>query len=66
MDLNQLILDASSRIKPFIRKTTFPIRRFFKIIRWRVYLNLRTKKLLVHLRQEALNKILTIKDAEKD
>ena len=67
MDLNQLILDASSRIKPFIRKTNFcRSETFSKLLDGEVYFKLENQQFTGSFKARgALNKILTINDAEK-
>ena len=67
MDLNQLILDASLRIKPFIRKTNFcHSETFSKLLDGEVYFKLENQQFTGSFKARgALNKIITINDAEK-
>ena len=67
MDLNQLILDASSRIKPFIRKTNFcHSETFSKLLDGEVHFKLENQQFTGSFKvRGALNKILTIDDEEK-
>ena len=67
MDLNQLILDASSRIKPFIRKTTFSYSEVFsKLLDGEVYFKLENQQFTGSFKARgALNKILTLNESGK-
>ena len=67
MDINQLILDASSRIKPFIRKTTFSYSEdFSKLIDGEVYFKLENQQFTGSFKARgALNKILTLNESGK-
>ena len=67
MDINQLILDASSRIKPFIRKTTFSYSEVFsKLIDGEVYFKLENQQFTGSFKARgALNKILTLNESGK-
>tara|TARA_Y100000768_G_scaffold67902_1_gene47560 strand:- start:814 stop:1770 length:957 start_codon:yes stop_codon:yes gene_type:complete len=67
MDLNQLILDASSRIKPFIRKTTFSFSEVFsKLLDGEVYFKLENQQFTGSFKARgALNKILTLNESGK-
>ena len=67
MDINQLILDASSRIKPFIRKTTFSYSEVFsKLIDGEVYFKLENQQFTGSFKARgALNKILTLNESDK-
>ena len=67
MDINQLILDASSRIKPFIRKTTFSYSEFFsKLIDGEVYFKLENQQFTGSFKARgALNKIFTLNESGK-
>ena len=67
MDINQLILDASSRIKPFIRKTTFSNSEVFsKLIDGEVYFKLENQQFTGSFKARgALNKILTLNESGK-
>ena len=67
MDINQLILDASSRIKPFIRKTIFSYSEVFsKLIDGEVYFKLENQQFTGSFKARgALNKILTLNESGK-
>ena len=67
MDINQLILDACSRIKPFIRKTTFSYSEVFsKLIDGEVYFKLENQQFTGSFKARgALNKILTLNESGK-
>ena len=67
MDINQLILDASSRIKPFIRKTNFSYSEVFsKLIDGEVYFKLENQQFTGSFKARgALNKILTLNESGK-
>ena len=67
MDINQLILDATSRIKPFIRKTTFSYSEVFsKLIDGEVYFKLENQQFTGSFKARgALNKILTLNESGK-
>ena len=67
MDINQLILDATSRIKPFIRKTTFSYSEVFsKLIDGEVYFKLENQQFTGSFKvRGALNKILTLNESGK-
>ena len=67
MDINQLILDASSRIKPFIRKTTFSYSEVFsKLIDGEVYFKLENQQFTGSFKARgALNKILALNELGK-
>ena len=68
MDINQLILDASSRIKPFIRKTIFSYSEVFsKLIDGEVYFKLENQQFTGSFKARgALNKILTLNESGKN
>ena len=67
MDINQLILGASSRIKPFIRKTIFSYSEVFsKLIDGEVYFKLENQQFTGSFKARgALNKILTLNESGK-
>ena len=67
MDINQLILDASSRIKPFIKKTTFSYSEVFsKLLDGEVYFKLENQQFTGSFKARgALNKILTLNESGK-
>ena len=67
MDINQLILDASSRINPFIRRTTFSYSEFFsKLIDGEVYFKLENQQFTGSFKARgALNKIFTLNESGK-
>ena len=67
MDINQLILDASSRIKPFIRRTTFSYSESFsKLIDGEVYFKLENQQFTGSFKARgALNKILELNESGK-
>ena len=67
MDINQLISDASSRIKPFIRKTTFSnSEAFSKLVDGEVYFKLENQQFTGSFKARgALNKILTLNESGK-
>ena len=67
MDINQLILDASSRINPFIRKTIFSYSEVFsKLIDGEVYFKLENQQFTGSFKARgALNKILTLNESGK-
>jgi threonine dehydratase len=67
MDINQLILGASSRIKPFIRKTTLSYSETFsKLVDGEVYFKLENQQFTGSFKARgALNKILTLNESGK-
>tara|TARA_B100000886_G_scaffold244371_1_gene171707 strand:+ start:224 stop:1180 length:957 start_codon:yes stop_codon:yes gene_type:complete len=67
MDIVQLILDASSRIKPFIRRTTFSYSEVFsKLIDGEVYFKLENQQFTGSFKARgALNKILALNESGK-
>ena len=67
MDIVQLILDASLRIKPFIRRTTFSYSEVFsKLIDGEVYFKLENQQFTGSFKARgALNKILALNESGK-
>ena len=67
MDINQLILDASSRIKPFVRRTPFSYSEVFsKLIDGEVYFKLENQQFTGSFKARgALNKILKLNESGK-
>ena len=67
MDINQLILDASSRINPFIRRTALSYSEFFsKLIDGEVYFKLENQQFTGSFKSRgALNKIFTLNESGK-
>ena len=67
MDINQLILDASFRINPFIRRTTFSYSEFFsKLIDGEVYFKLENQQFTGSFKARgALNKIFILNEPGK-
>ena len=67
MDINQLILGASFRIKPFIRKTTFSYSETFsKLVDGEVYFKLENQQFTGSFKARgALNKILKLNESGK-
>ena len=65
MDINQLILGALARIKPFIRKTTFSYSETFsKLVDGEVYFKLENQQFTGSFKARgALNKILTLNES---